>query len=188
MVKKSCSSYKKSQEKKYFFIYSSAFLRGLLPCVRTNDLAYVSHTSEGARTVRYLGPIYLDLWDHFATVELHLLSIICRCLLISHLVLNVEHYILCEQVFPFHPQKFRSFIGSRTRVLSFRSSMFFHCASRPRRKIFYLSQIFGWIRPFWTWPNKGEIKWPWKLNENQELNCILVLSTKFNIVVQTEKN
>ena len=45
---------------------------------------------------------------------------------------NVEHYILREQIFPFHAQKFRSFIGSRTRVLLFRSPMFFHCTSRPR--------------------------------------------------------
>ena len=52
------------------FFYSSAFLRGLLPCVRTNDLACVSHISEGAGTVRDLGPIYSDLRDPFATVEL----------------------------------------------------------------------------------------------------------------------
>ena len=51
-----------------FFIYSSAFLWGLLPCVWTNDRAW---------TVRDLGPIYSDLWDPFATVELRLLSVRC---------------------------------------------------------------------------------------------------------------
>ena len=66
----------------YYFIFSSAFLRGLLPYVQTNDLAYVRHTSEGALTVRDLGPIYSDLWDPFATVELRLLSVRCHHLLI----------------------------------------------------------------------------------------------------------
>ena len=112
--------------------FSSAFLRGLLPCVRTNNLAYVRHTSEGAWTVRDLGPIYSDLWDPFATVELCLLSVRCPRLLYFHLVSNVEHYILREPIFPFHARKFRSFVGSRTRVLSFRSLMFFHCASWPQ--------------------------------------------------------
>ena len=100
----------------------------MLPCVRTNDLAYVSHTSEGARTVRDLGPIYSD---SFATVELRPLSIRCRRLLISRRVSNAKHYILRERIFLFHARKFQSFIGSRTRILSFRSLMFFHCASRP---------------------------------------------------------
>ena len=47
----------------FSFFYSSAFLRGLLPCVRTNNLAYVCHTttSERARTVRDFGPIDSDL-------------------------------------------------------------------------------------------------------------------------------
>ena len=57
------------------FFYSSVFLRGLLLCVRTNDLAHVCQTSEGAQTVRDLGPIYSD---PFATVELRLLSVRCR--------------------------------------------------------------------------------------------------------------
>ena len=70
-----------------FFIlfFSSAFLRRLLPCVRTNDLAYVRHTSEGARTV-CLGPIYSDLCDPFATLEMRLLSVRCRLFLFSHLI------------------------------------------------------------------------------------------------------
>ena len=84
---------KKLDHFSHHFFYSSAFLWGLLPCVWTNDLAYVRHTSEGARTVRDLGPIYSDLWDPFATVELHLLSVRCCGLLLSCLVSNVEHYI-----------------------------------------------------------------------------------------------
>ena len=64
------------------FFYSSAFLRELLPCVLTNELAFVCHTSEGARTVRDSGPIFSDLWDPFTTVELRLLSVWCRRLLI----------------------------------------------------------------------------------------------------------
>ena len=46
----------------------------------------------------------------------------------------ISDSILCEGIFPFQAQKFRSFIGSRTWVLSFRSLTFFHCASRPRRE------------------------------------------------------
>ena len=59
----------------FYFIYfiplpfsARPFLRGLLPCVRTNDLAYVCDSSEGAQTVRDLGPIYSNLRDPFATV------------------------------------------------------------------------------------------------------------------------
>ena len=58
----------------YFYFYfsdSPAFLRGWLPCVQTNNLAYVRHTSEGLELSEIdLGPIYSDLWDPFATVEL----------------------------------------------------------------------------------------------------------------------
>ena len=115
----------------YFFLNSSAFLPGLLPCVRTNDLAYVRHTSEGAWTVRDLGPIYSDLWDPFATVELRLLSVRCLRLLYSCLVSNVEHYIFCGRIVPFHARKFWAYVESRSGVLSFRSPMFFHCISWP---------------------------------------------------------
>ena len=79
------------------------------------------------------------LWDPFPTVELRLLSYRCRRLHISRLVLNIEHYISRGQIFPFQAQKFWSFVGSRTRVLSFRSPMLFHCASRPRHS-FILSR------------------------------------------------
>ena len=54
------------------------------------------------------------------------------CFRTSSIILYVSEF------FPFHAQKFRSFIGSRTRVLSFRSPMFFHCASRPRQIIHLL--------------------------------------------------
>ena len=111
-----------------FFFFSSAFLRVLLPCVWTNDLAHVHHTSEGAQTVRDLGPNYSDLWDTFTTVGLHLLSVRCRHLLSSHLVWNVKHYILPEPIFPFHAPKFRSFVGSRTRVL-YPSHFIVRCSS-----------------------------------------------------------
>ena len=37
---------------------------GLLSCVRTNSLAYVSHTSEGARTVRDLRPTFTSNFIH----------------------------------------------------------------------------------------------------------------------------
>ena len=37
-----------ADSRKWTLFYSSAFLRGLLPCVQTNDLAYVRHISEGA--------------------------------------------------------------------------------------------------------------------------------------------
>ena len=130
----------------YFLFYSSAFLRGLLPCVRTKNLANVRYTREGARTVRDLGPIYSDSWDPFATVELRLLSIRCRRLLIPILFSNVEHYILHEQIFfNFTLKKFGSVVGSRTRVLSFRSPNLMIC---PRVIIWPILIIFRWF--FWV--------------------------------------
>ena len=45
------------------FFYSSAFLQGLLPCVQTNDLAYVRHASEGAKTFRDLGHKPMKPWE-----------------------------------------------------------------------------------------------------------------------------
>ena len=63
--------------------------------------------------------------------------------LFSRLFSNVEHFILREQIFLFHARKFRSFIGSRTRVLSFRSPVFFHCASRLRQNIYYFIWEIG---------------------------------------------
>ena len=131
----------------HFFF--SAFLRGLLPCVRTNNSAYVRHTSEGARTVRDLRPIYSNLWDPFATVRLRLLSLIFLiCFRTSSIIFFVSKFF-----FPFQARKFRFFVGSRTRVLSFRSPIFFHCASWPRHVLnFWLSfqrtssvsKIFVW--------------------------------------------
>ena len=129
------------------FFYSSAFLRGLLLCVWTNDLAYVRHTSEGAQTVRDLGPIYSDLRDPFAAVELRLLSVKCRCLFIpvpsySRILIRTASIIFnVSKFFAFHAQKFCSFVRSRTRVFSFRSPMFFHCASWPQRQIFIFPAI-----------------------------------------------
>ena len=126
----------------YYFLFLCLPL-GIAPCVQINDLAYVCHTSEGAWTVRDLGPIYSDLWDPFATVELRLLSVRCSRLHISRLVSNVEHYILREGIFPFNAQKFPSLVGSRTRVLSLSSPMFFHCASRPRLFVLFFYFIFS---------------------------------------------
>ena len=83
----------------FFFFYSSAFLWGLLPCVWTNDLAFVCHTSERAGAVRDLRPIYSDLEDPFATVKWRLLSVRCHRILIPVLFSNVEHYILGERIF-----------------------------------------------------------------------------------------
>ena len=136
-----CLTFKKIKKCSFFLFL--CLPPGLLPCVQTNDLPHVCHTSEGAQTVRDSGPIYSDLWDPFATEELRLLSVRCCRLLIPILFSNVKHYILCEWIFPFHARKFRSFVGSRTRVLSFCSPMFFHCASRPRRSA-ALSQYHFW--------------------------------------------
>ena len=87
---------------------------------------------RGLKLSEILWPIYSYLWDFSATVELRLLSVRCCRLLYSRLVSNVKHYILHEQIFQFHAWKFWSFAANRTRVLSFLSPMFFHCASWPR--------------------------------------------------------
>ena len=156
----------------YCTFFSSGFLRGLLPCVRsprTNDLAYVRHTSDGAQAVRDLGPIYSDWWDPFAQwncvfspldVAVFLFPVRCGRLLISRLVSNVEHYILRERIFLFQAQKFWSFVGSRTRVLSFRSAMFFHCTSRPGLLYLFLKLFSNSERQ-------------WFIISSVDINCLL---------------
>ena len=53
---------------------------------------------------------------------------------------NVEHYILSKRIFLFHAQKLWAFVGSRTRVLSYCSPIFFHCASQPRQNVVCFDQ------------------------------------------------
>ena len=74
------------------------------------------------------GLVLSEIWGLF----IQICEILCKSGIASSLrqmspssyfpvfVSNVEHYILREQIFfPFHAQKFRSFVGSRTRFSRF---------------------------------------------------------------------
>ena len=60
------------------------------------------------------------------------------CFQTSSIIFYVSEFFL------FHARKFWSFVGSRTRVVSFRSPLFFHCASQP----WYISNYIV-INLFW---------------------------------------
>ena len=107
----------------FIFLNSSAFLLGLLPYVRTNNLAPV--------IMAYL----FRFVRSFRNSELRLLTVRCPRLLISCLVSNVQNYILCEQFFCFMLEN--SDPSSGLPLGSFRSLMFFHCASQPRPLCFH---------------------------------------------------
>jgi hypothetical protein len=87
----------------------------------------------------------------------------------SRLISNVEHIFYCEFR---HALKLRAFVGSRTRVLSFRSPKFFHCASRPRRQNKLSNVIFL---------SEGCINYNWHLDNRHSTQLKKNLKSSFKI-------
>ena len=99
-----------------------------------------------------------EIWGLFIQI-CEIRSQQCNCVF-SPLVVAVFLFSSCLQTlsiifkvskfFLFHARKFRSFVGSRTRVLSFHSLMFSHCSSQPRliKYLFYAKKLFTNITMF----------------------------------------